>query len=154
MAYGTLHKGRTSSEAKRGSCTAGAACCLARSQAAPFPFVRLVWASGISVSAGGLPTRSSGRACRGLGAGHVEASAAHRGTAAEVCQKQRSDDGCDHDRRARSVPGNKEEAWLSRASKAACSKSTLTMSLIACLSPSSRRPTRFWCPLGNAPWGA
>ena len=154
MAYGALHKSRTRSEAERSSCTAGAGCCLARSHAAPFPFVPIVWTPGIPVFAGGLPTRSASRSGGSHGSDHVEAPATDRGVTAQLCQKQRHNDGCYRDGRARGVPANKETAWLSRVPNAACSKSTLTMSLIACSSRSSPRPMRFWCPLGSARWGA
>jgi hypothetical protein len=39
---------------------------------------------------------------------------------------------------------------VSRARKAARSKSTLPMSLIACSSRNSPRPTQCWFPLGSA----
>jgi len=154
MTYSALHQGGKGSQAERGSRPTGAPCCLPRSHATPFPFVRIVGAPGISLSAGSLPAGSAGRSCRSHSASHVEAAATHRGVAAEACKEQRPDDGCDCDQRARSVPANKEEAWLSRAPEAACPKFALTMPLIACSSPSSSRPTLFWFPHKSAPWGA
>lgn len=153
MAYGSLYQDGESSEVERSSRTPGAACGIARGHAGPFRCVRVVITPSISISGGGFWSRSTSRSCRSYGADHVEASAAYRRTAAEVCQKQRIDDGRDRDGGTRSDPEHKEEAWLSRARKAACSKSTLTMFLIACSSRSSSRPTIFWCPLGSAPWG-
>jgi len=153
MSHEAVDQGRQGSQAKYRSQITGAEHCLAGSDAAFSPRLPVVRAPGISVSGGGFAARSPGRGCRGHSAGHVEASAAHRGTAAEVCQKQGADDGRDRDGLPAAVPANKEQAWLSRVAKAACSKSTLLMSLIACSSRSSPRPTRFWFPLGSALWG-
>ena len=152
MAYEALHKGGKGSEAERCSWAPGAAGGIARSHAAPFPYVQVVRAPGISLSAGGLRARSTGRSRRNHGADHVEASATNRGTTAWTCQKQRIDDGYYCDGGAQGVPTNKEGAWLSRAAKAARSKSTSPLSLIACSSRNSPKPTRFWFPLGSAPW--
>lgn len=152
MAYGALHKGGKGSEAERCSWALEAAGGIARSHAAPFPYVQVVRAPSISVSAGGLPARSTGRSCRNHSADHVEAPAANCGTAAWACQKQWINDGRHRHGGAQNVPANKEDAWLSRAAKAARSKSTLLMFLIACSSRNSPKPTPFWFPLGSALW--
>jgi hypothetical protein len=154
MAHDALKQSGKGSEAERGSWTDRAAGCITRSHAAPFPRVRAFSAPGISVSGGGLPAGSTGGSHGGHGADNVETPAAHSGTAAQACEKPWADDGNDRDGRIAGVPGCKEEAWLSRAPEAARSKSTLTMSLIACSSRSSPRPTIFWFPLGSAPCGA
>lgn len=143
MAYDALDYRGKSSQAERSSWTSGAACSSARSHAAPLPHVSVVNTPVISVSGSGLPARSAGGSSRGVGACHVETPAARRGAATEVCQKQRTDDGLDRGRFPRRVPAKTECAWLSRVPKAACSKFTLTMSLIACANRNSPRPTIF-----------
>lgn len=152
MAYGAFHKSGKGSEGERCSWTPGATSGIARSHAEPFPYVHVVRAPSISLSAGGLPSPSTRRSRRNYGADHVEAPAANCETAAQACQKQRIDDGYYCDAGARSVSTNKEGAWLSRAAKAARSKFTSPLSLIACSSRNSPKPTRFWFPLGSAPW--
>lgn len=154
MAYGTFYKSGEGSEAERGSRIAGAGCWLARSDAKPFPYVPVVGTPGLSLSAGGLRARWASPSGGGHDAHHPEDSTAHRRAAAEVCQKQRPDDGRNRNRRAPRVPANKEEAWLSCVLDAACLKSTLNMPLIACSSPSSPRPTPFWFLRASVPWGA
>src|SRR5260370_34712491 len=139
------------SAAERRSWPMPASCCFARSGTALVTRVRSVGASSISVPGGSVPARSAGRSPRAYSADHVEASAEHGGTAAEVREKQGSDHGSDRDRRVERVSGCSKKAWLSRAPKAARCKSTLPIRLIACSSPSSRKPTIFWCPVGSAP---
>ena len=139
------------SAAERRSWPMPASCCFARSGTALVTRVRSVGASSISVPGGSLPARSAGRSPRAYSADHVEASAEHGGTAAEVREKQGPDHGSDRDRRVERVSGCSKKAWLSRAPKAAHCKSTLPIRLIACSSPSSHRPTIFWCPVGSAP---
>jgi hypothetical protein len=139
------------SAAERRSWPMPASCCFARSGTALVTRVRSVGASSISVPGGSLPARSAGRSPRAYSADHVEASAEHGGTAAEVREKQGSNHGSDRDRRVERVSGCSKKAWLSRAPKAAHCKSTLPIRWIACSSPSSRKPTIFWCPVGSAP---
>jgi len=139
------------SAAERRSWPMPASCCFTRSGTALVTRVRSVGASSLSVPGGSLPARSAGRSPRAYSADHVEASAEHGGTAAEVREKQGADHGSDRDRRVERVSGCSKKAWLSRAPKAAHCKSTLPIRLIACSSPSSRKPTMFWCPVGSAP---
>ena len=139
------------SAAERRSWPMPASCCFTRSGTALVTRVRSVGASSLSVPGGSLPARSAGRSPRAYSADHVEASAEHGGTAAEVREKQGADHGSDRDRRVERVSGCSKKAWLSRAPKAAPCKSTLPIRLIACSSPSSRKPTIFWCPVGSAP---
>ena len=139
------------SAAERRSWPMPASCCFTPSGTALVTRVRSVGASSLSVPGGSLPARSAGRSPRAYSADHVEASAEHGGTAAEVREKQGSDHGSDRDRRVERVSGCSKKAWLSRAPKAAHCKSTLPIRLIACSSPSSRKPTMFWCPVGSAP---
>jgi len=125
-------------------------CCIARGSAALVTQVQTIRASSISVPAGGLPSRSSGRSYRGDGAGHVETSTAHGGAVTEARKKQRLDHRSDRDRRVERVSRCSEETWLSRAPRADHFKSTFPIRLIACSSRSLCRPTIFWCPVANA----
>jgi Reverse transcriptase (RNA-dependent DNA polymerase) len=154
MAFGAVDQSGEGSAAERRSWPTPASCCTSRSSAAIVTRVRFVRASSIPLFRGGLPARSTSRSYRGHGADHVEASAAHGGTAAEVREKQWHDYWSDRDRRVERVSRRSEETWLSRAPRAAHFKSVLTMSLIDSTIQNSLRPTVFWCRFGSAPSAA
>lgn len=139
------------SAAERRSWPTPASCRFTRSGAALVTRVRSVRASSISVPGGSVRARSAGRSPRAHSADHVEASAEHGGTAAEVREKQGPDHWSDRDRRGERVSRCSKKAWLSRAPKAAHCKSTFPIRLIACSSQSSCKPTIFWSPCGSAP---
>src|SRR5271155_5275373 len=151
MAYEAFDQGGKGSAAKRCSWSAPASSCASRSSAAVVTRVRFVGASSISLPGGSLSARSSRRSSRDHGAGHVEAPAAHGGTAPQVREKQWSDHWSDCDRGLECVSTHPKKAWLSRVEKAAHFKSTFPIRLIACSSRSLRRPTIFWCPVASAP---
>ena len=151
MTYGAFDQGGKGSAAERRSWPSPASCCFTPSSTALVTRVRSVRASSISVPGGSVPARSTGRSHRAYSADHTEASAEHGGTAAEVREKQWPDHRSDSDRRVERVSRCSKKAWLSRAQRAAHSKSTFLIRLIACSSQSSRKPTIFWCPLGSAP---
>ncbi len=139
------------SAAERRSWPASASCCFAPSSTALVTRVRSVRASSLSVPGGSLPAGSAGRSPRAYSADHVEASAEHGGTAAEVREKQWPDHWSDRDQRVECVSRCSKKAWLSRAPKAAHCKFRFPIRLIACSSQSSRRPTIFWSPCGSTP---
>ena len=151
MADDAFDQGGKGSAAERRSWSAPAPSCASRSSAAVVTRVRVVRASSLSLPGGSLAAQSSRRGSRDHGAGHVEASAAHGGTAPEVRETQRFDYWSDCDRSVECVSTHSEKAWLNRVEKAAHFKSTFPIPLIACSSRSSRRPTIFWCPVGSAP---
>jgi hypothetical protein len=151
MAYDALYQGREGSAAECRSWPTPASCCTSPSSAALVTRVRFVRASSISLPGGSLPAGSTRRSCRGHSASHVEASAAHGGTVTEAREKQWLDHWSDRNQCVERVSRCSEEAWLSRAPRAAHFKSVLTMPLIACSSRSSHRPTIFWFPVANAP---
>src|SRR5438093_5495804 len=151
MTYDALNQSGKGSAAERRSWPTPASCCFTRSSPAVVTRVRSVRSSSISVLGGSVPARSTRRSHRAYSADHVEASAEHGGTAAEVREKQWPDHRSDCDRRVERVSRCSKEAWLSRAQKAAHCKFTFPIRLIACSSQSSRKPTTFWCPLGSAP---
>src|SRR6266567_3756885 len=125
-----------------------ASCCFAPSGTALVTRVRSVRAPSISVPGGSFPAGSAGRSPRAYSADHVEASAEHGGTAAEVREKQWPNPWSDRDRRGERVSRCSKKAWLSPAPKAAHCKFTFPIRLIACSSQSSREPTIFWSPCG------
>ena len=136
--------------AERRSWSAPASSCASRSSAAVVTQVRFVRASSLSLPAGSLSARSSRRSSRGYGADHAEGSAAYGGTSPEVREKQRTDHWSNRDRRVECVSTHFKKAWLSRVKKATHFKSAFPIGLIACSSPSSPRPTIFWCPVASA----
>ena len=151
MADDAFDQSGKGSAAERGSWSAPASSCFARSGTALVTRVRSVRASSLSVPGGSVPARSAGRSPRAYRAHHVEASSEHGGTAAEVREKQWTNHGSDRDRRVERVSRRCKKAWLSRAPKAAHCKSTFPIRLIACSSQSSRKLTIFWSPRGSAP---
>ncbi len=154
MAYGAVDQSGEGSAAERRSWSTPASCCTSRSSAAIVTRVRFIRTSSIPLLRGGFPARSTSRSYRGHGADHVEASAAHGGTAAKVLEKQWPDYWSDRDRRVERVSRRSEETWLSRAPRAAHFKSVLTMPLIDCTIQNLPRPTVFWCRFGSAPSAA
>jgi len=151
MTYGSFQQGGKSSEAEHCSWTSQPSGSTTGGHAAPFRQIRVVRSSGLSIFGGGLPTRSPGRSYRAICSHHVEASATHSGTAAEARERPRHDYGVDRNGCAEGFPASAEEAWLRRAPEAARRKSMSIMSLTACTSPNSRRPTISLFPLGNVP---
>jgi hypothetical protein len=151
MTHGALHQSREGSTLECRSCLTPASCCASRSSAAAVTRVRFVRASSISLPRESLRARSARRSSRGHCTDHVEASAAHGGTATEVREKQRTDHGSNRDRRVACVSTHSKKAWLSRIQKAAHFKSTFPIRLIACSSRSSLRSTIFLCPVASAP---
>src|SRR5438034_2484556 len=124
MTYDALNQSGKGSAAERRSWPTPASCCFARSSPAVVTRVRSVRAPSLSVLGGSVPARSTGRSDRAYGANHVEASAEHGGTAAEVREKQWPDHRSDCDRRVERVSAHSNKAWLSRAQKAAHCKFT------------------------------
>ena len=122
-----------------------------RSSASVVTRVRFVRAPGISLPGRSLPARSSSPSSRSHSAGHVETSAADRGAAPQVREKQRSDHRSDRNCRVACLSAYSKKAWLSRVEKAAHFKSTFPIRLIACSSRSSRRLMTFWFPIASAP---
>jgi len=151
MAHDAFDQSGKGSAAERRSWSTPASSCASRSSAAVVTRVRFVGASSISLPEGSLSARSSRRSSRDHGAGHVEAPAAHGGTAPQVREKQRTDHWSDRERRVECVSTHTKKAWLSRVEKAAHFKSRFPIRLIACSSRSWRRPTIFWCPVASAP---
>src|SRR5215467_123733 len=150
MTYGTVDQNGEGPAAKCGSRPAPTPYRIARRSAALVAQVQSVRASSISIPGGGIRVGPTGRSNRSYRADHAQASAEHRGTAAEIRAEQRPNHWSDCDGRIERVSTHPKKTWLSRGSKAAHGKFTFPIHLIACSNQSSRRPTIFWCPRGNA----
>jgi hypothetical protein len=75
----------------------------------------------------------------------------NRGTSPEIREKQRSDYRGNRSRRVACLSAYSQKAWLSRVQEATHIESISHIHLIACSSRSSRRLTRFWSHVANAP---
>ena len=113
--------------------------------------VRSLRASSVSLPPESLPARSPRRSSRDHHTGYIEASATNRGTAPEICEKQWSDHRGNRNRGVACLSAYSKKAWLSRIQEAAVFESISHIPLIACSRRSSRRLTRFWFPVANAP---
>ena len=130
---------------------AAAPYCLTRSPAAFIARVRSFRTSGISVPGGSDPFERAGRSLRVYAADYDQAPGGNGTSFTGLREKQWADHRSDRNPRVGRVSRwDSEEAWVSRAHCTARFKFTLTIHLIACSSQNSRRPTIFWCPLGNA----
>jgi len=113
--------------------------------------VRSFRASGVSLPRESVPARSTGRNSRDHDTGHFEAATTNRGTSPEICEQQWSDDRGHRNRRVECLSAYSKKAWLSRIEEAAHFESISHIHLIACSRQSSRKLTRFWFPVANAP---
>ena len=124
-----------------------------RSGASVVARVRLVRTPSISLPARSLPTRSTDRSSRNHCAYYLEASAADRGTAAQIREKQWPDHWSDRSQRIKRIPARFKKAWLNRVKVAAGFKFKSLIRLIACSNRNSRRLTSCWCHVASAPSG-
>jgi hypothetical protein len=151
MANGALNQSGESSPTQYRSWPAAAWSRAARGSASPVTGVRFVGAASISVSGRSLAARSACKSSRNHCTGHLETSATDRRTASKVCEKQRSHHRSNRNHRVTCVSADSKEAWLSRVERAAIFKCMFPIRLIACLSRSSRRLTKFWSHVASAP---
>lgn len=121
-----------------------------RGSAAVTP-VRSVRAASLSLPGESIPARSTPRNSRDHDTGHFEASARNRGRAPEICEKQWSDHRGHRNHRVECLSAYSEKTWLSRIEEAAHFESISHIHWIVCWRQSSRRLTRFWFHLANAP---
>src|SRR5215831_7783380 len=124
-----------------------------RSRASVVARVRLVRAPSISLPARCLPTRSTDRSSRSHCANYLEASAANRGAAAQVREKQSSDHWSDRSQRIKCIFAHSKKAWLNRVKIAAHFKFKSLICLIAYSSRNSCRLTSCWCHVASTPSG-
>ncbi|HEX2662245.1 MAG TPA: reverse transcriptase domain-containing protein [Candidatus Acidoferrum sp.] len=124
-----------------------------RSSASVVARVRLVRAPSISLPARSFPTRSTDRSSRSHCANYLEASAANRGAAAQIREKQWSDHWSDCSQRIKCISARSKKAWLNRVKIAAHFKLKSLICLIAYSSRNSRRLTSCWCHVASTPSG-
>jgi len=124
-----------------------------RSSASVVTRVRLVRAPSISLPARSLPTRSTNRSSRSHCANYLEASAANRGTAAQIREKQWPDHWSDRSQRIKCISARPKKAWLNRVKIAAHFKFKSLICLIAYWTRNSRRLTSCWCHVASTPSG-
>ena len=151
MTNGALNEGGESSPNECRSWPAATWSRVARGSASPITGIRFIRAPGISLLGGSLPARSARRNSRSHNIGHLETAAPDRRTAPKVCEKQRSYDRSDRNRRPQFVSAHSQEAWLSRIERAAIFTLMFPIRLIACSRRSSRRHTRFWFHVVSVP---
>ena len=149
MAYATFDQSGEGTAAECRSWSASAPGCTSRSGAAVIARLRFVRASSLSLPGRSFPSRWARGSSRSHSGDYVEGSSAHGRTVAEVRQGQWLDHGSHRERRIGSISAPCKKAWLSRVPKAAHFKSTFPIRLIVCSSPSSHRPTTFWCPVAS-----
>ena len=151
MANGAFNQGGQSSPNECRSWPAAAWSRAARGSGSLVTRVRFVRAPSISLPGRSLPARSARRNSRSHSIGHFETAAPDCGIASKVCEKQRSHHRSDRNHRVKCVSADSKEAWLSRIERAAIFKLMFPIRLIACLSRSLRRFTRFWSHVVSAP---
>jgi hypothetical protein len=151
MADGAFDQsGKGSAPERRAWCAATSSGACRRSSPA-VTRIRSFRASGVSLPRESVPARSTCRNPRNHDTGHFEAAPTNRGTSSKVCEKQWSDDRGNRNRGVACFSAYSKKAWLSRIAEAALFESISHIPLIACSRRSSRRPTRFWSPVANAP---
>src|SRR5215472_13317260 len=99
------------------------------------------------------PVAASNRSSRSHGANYLEASAANRGAAAQIREKQWSDHWSDRSQRIKCISACSKKAWLNRVKIAAHFKFKSLICLIAYSSRNSRRLTSCWCHVASTPSG-
>ena len=151
MADGARNQSGEGSALERCACSAATSTAARRCCSPVVTPVRSFRASGLSLSPESLPARSSCRNSRDHRSGHFEASAPNRGTSPKICEKQWSDHRGNRNRGVACLSAYSKKAWLSRIQEAAVFESISHIPLIACSRRSSRRLTRFWFPVANAP---
>jgi retron-type reverse transcriptase len=115
--------------------------------------VRLVRAPSISLLERRLPTQSTDRSSRSHCANYLEASAANRGTAAQLREDQWPDHWSDRSQRIKSISARPKKAWLNRVKIAADFKFKSLICLIAYWSRNSRGLTSCWCHVASTSSG-
>ena len=113
--------------------------------------VRFIRASSLSLPRGSVSAQSTCRNSRDHHTRHFEAATRNRGTSPKICEKQWSDHRGNRNCGVACLSAYSKKAWLSRIQEAAVFESISHIPLIACSRRSSRRPTRFWFPVANAP---
>jgi hypothetical protein len=151
MADGARNQSEKGSASERRAWSAATSTGACRRSSPAVTRVRFIRASSVSLPRESVPARSPRRNSRDHDTGHFEASATNSATSPEICEKQWSDHRGNRNRRRKYLSTYSKKAWLSRIEEAAHFESISHIHLIACSRQSSRRLTRFWSHVANAP---
>ena len=151
MADGARDKSGEGSAFERRAWSAATSTAARRCSSPALTRVRFFPASSLSLSGESLPARSPRRNSRDHHSGHFEASPTNGRTSPPTCETQSSDHRGHRNDRVECLSAYSKKAWLSRIPEAAHFGSISHIPLIACSRRSSRRLTRFWFPVANAP---
>src|ERR1700732_422258 len=151
MEDGARYQSEKGSAFERRACSSAASTGARRRSSSAVTRVRSIRASSLSLSRESVPARSTRRNSRDHHTGHFETSATNRRTSPEIREKQRPDYRGNRNRRLACLSAYSQKAWLSRIQEATPFESISHMHLIACSRRSSRKLTRFWSHVANAP---
>ena len=152
MADGARNQSDEGSAFERSACSAETSTDASRRSSPTVTRVRSIRASSLSLPRESFPARWPRRNSRDHGTGHYEAPTTNRGTSPKICEKQWTDHRGNRNRGVACLSAYSKKAWLSRIAAAALFESISHIPLIACSRRSSRRLTRFWSHVANAPW--
>ena len=151
MEDGARHQSGKGSAFERRACSSATSTAARRRSSPASTRVPSIRAASLSLSRESVSARSPCRNSRDHDTGHFEASATNRRTSPEIREKQRCDYRGNRNRRLACFSAYSQKAWLSRIQEATHFESISHMHLIACSRRSSRRLTRFWSHVANAP---
>jgi hypothetical protein len=151
MADGPRNQSGKGSACERRARSASASTGARRRSSPTVTRVRSIRASSLSLPRESFPARSPRRNSRDHDTGYFEAATKNRGTSPKICEKQWSDHRGNRNHGVACFSAYSKKAWLSRIPEAALFESISHIPLIACSRRSSRRLTRFWSPVANAP---
>ena len=151
MEDGARHQSGKGPAFERRACSSATSTAARRRSSPAGTRVPSIRAASLSLSRESVAARSPCRNSRDHSTGHFEASPTNRRTSPEIRKKQRSDDRGNRNRRLECLSTYSPKAWLSRIQEATHFESRSHIPLIACSRQSSRKLTRFWCHVANAP---
>jgi hypothetical protein len=151
MEDGARHQSGKGSAFERRACSSATSTAARRRSSPASTRVPSIRAASLSLPRESVSARSPCRNSRDHNTGHFEASATNRRTSPEIREKQRCDYRGNRNCRLACFSAYSQKAWLSRIQEATHFESIAHMHLIACSRRSSRRLTRFWSHVANAP---
>jgi hypothetical protein len=151
MEDGARNQSGKGSAFERRACSSATSTAARRRSSPAGTRVPSIRAASLSLPRESVSAQSPCRNSRDHNTGHFEASATNRRTSPEIREKQRCDYRGNRNRRLACFSAYSQKAWLSRIQEATHFESISHMHLIACSRRSSRRLTRFWSHVANAP---
>jgi hypothetical protein len=151
MEDGARHQSGKGSAFERRACSSATSTAARRRSSPASTRVPSIRAASLSLPRESVSARSPCRNSRDHNTGHFEASATNRRTSPEIRERQRYDYRGNRNRRLACLSAYSQKAWLSRIQEATHFESISHIHLIACSRRSSRRLTRFWFHVANAP---